>query len=344
MIFSPKIRFALFFIHAIVTRSPKKKHWPVGQQAIGIWLRPKYFSFLFLVLTLSPLKAEDISLNAYDALQGMFLQIGASAYIHDLKLDKNTTSQNTEKIEKIEDDIEEIKGILRFLAGEMAQKQEESQEEKELFLLQNKDRIEEIKQNAKILRKSMYETKNTLAQPQTESIQQDGFKLEKFEPTTYMILQETKLFSTPYTFDSNLTWPSGKRFTSYSKHGSRLKVSGEIMDGNWKSVDIPCFIDENKVSVYRQTKTFNPETQNLPDYFTDTTKLQSSIFKLNQEASVYESATAAKPIDNWPAEKMITANIQEKGWIRISGEFVNGYWKEFTRERWIQALYLDKIR
>lgn len=311
MIFNPKIRFALFGF--------------------------------FLSLS-SPLKAEDISLNAYDALQGMFLQMGATAYIHDLKVDKNATSQNTEKIEKIENDIEEIKGILRFLAGEMAQKQEQSQEEKELFLLQNKDRIEEIKHNAKILRKSMYETKNTLAQPQKETIQEDGFKLEKFEPTTYMILQEAKLFGTPYTFDSNHTWPSGKRFTSYSKQGSRLKVSGEIIDGHWKAVETPSFIDENKVNIYRQTKKFNPETENLPDYFTDVTKLQSSIFKLNQKAEIYETPMGKKPLDTWPAEKMLTANMQEKGWVRISGEFVNGYWKEFSQGRWIQALYLDKIR
>lgn len=283
-------------------------------------------------------------MSAYDALQGIFLQMGTTAYLHDLESEKNATSRNTDKIEKIESDIDEIKGILRFLAGEIAKKQEGSEEEKELFLLQNKDRIEEIKENAKILRKSMYETKSTLAQPQKETMIDNGLKLEKFEPTTFMLLQEVKLFGSPYTFDSNQTWPSGKRFTSYLKHGSRLKVSGEIINGEWRSVDIPCFVDENKVSVYRKAKTFDPKTQNLPDYFTDRTQLQSSIFKLNQPAAVFERPVAKKPLTDWPAGKMLTANMQENGWVRISGEFVNGYWKELVNEYWIQALYLEKIR
>ena len=84
-------------------------------------------------------------MSAYDALQGMFLQIGAHALLNDMKREESLTLEHSEKIQKIEEDITEIKDILRFLAREISVEQAGTVEgaltlEKNVFLMQNAEK------------------------------------------------------------------------------------------------------------------------------------------------------------------------------------------------------------
>lgn len=315
-----------------------------------------------LIFIIIPWKAhsEEISMSAYDALQGMFLQIGAQALLSDLKNDRNATSHNSEKIEQIEQDVAEIKDILRFLAREISVKEGSAPEgfknlEKNVFLMQNALRIQEIKENARHLKKSLYEVKQqTPSEKEPTIVQKEGYAIEQFRPTTFILTEDASLYANPYGVENQEEWLQEQRFTAFERHGNRLKISGKITQNGWQQINQNLWIEERFVKTYSSgaSQTLARDASNpraaakvMQEFVSvDEEQLRSSIFQVEGLAEIKSAPNEPSVLETWEEGKMFTAQQQRSGWIQISGYFVQGHWTETEQPMWIASGNLKKVK
>lgn len=64
--------------------------------------------------------------------------------------------------------------------------------------------------------------------------------------------------------------------------------------------------------------------------------MEAATYRLTCESDIYDFVNG-KVVDHWDAERSFTSNKGAKGWIKITGYFVDKKWQKAEKELWIKS-------